>query len=159
MLTYKTGDLLLDDAQALVNAVNCVGIMGAGVAAQFRARWPGYFHDYQQICAAEALKPGKVALHMMPDAPGRYIVSFPTKDHWKNSSSLTGIYRGLSSLAGFLREHNIGSVAMPALGCGLGGLEWEDVKTLLETFAQGNPSLDIRVYKPGFGDRPLLMPR
>lgn len=158
MITYKTGNLFEDDAQALVNAVNCVGVMGAGIAAEFKRRWPSYFKDYQQICEANGLRPGIVIFHAIPDRPGRYIVSLPTKDHWKHPSNLVNVHRGLNTLIAMMRKHGVQSVAMPALGCGNGGLDWGDVKTLIDLTAKANPDLDIRVYEPGFDERPLKLP-
>ena len=146
-LTYKKGDLLDDDADILVNPVNCVGVMGAGLAKQFKERWPAYFTEYQQLCEENVIKPGVPTLHQRPDESNLLICSFPTKSHWKLPSNLIMVHKGLQALSDYIDGTDWeGSIAFPKLGCGLGGLNWSDVNKLIEIFESAHPELDIRVY-------------
>ena len=126
MLTYLKGNLLDTEAQALVNPVNCVGVMGAGLAKQFRLRYPKNFIEYQNYCQNGSLKPGGLFIYK---EDGKVIINFATKNHWKNNSEYEYIENGLLNLAKELKENPI-SVAIPKLGCGLGGLDWQCVQTL-----------------------------
>jgi O-acetyl-ADP-ribose deacetylase (regulator of RNase III) len=122
------GDLFEEDAEALVNAVNCVGVMGGGIALAFKGRYPRMFEDYAATCRAGALRPG--ALHVFEEA-NRLIINFPTKDHFRNLSTLAYIRSGLVALEDLARSRRLSSIAMPALGCGLGGLRLRDVRPLI----------------------------
>lgn len=149
MITYGTGDLLLADTQALVNTVNCVGVMGKGIALQFKSRYPENFTAYQKAC-----KRGDVAIGSMfvtetnqLDGP-QYIVNFPTKKHWRTPSQLSYIDAGLTDLIHVVRERRITSIAIPPLGAGNGGLSWQDVHPKL--FAAFCELSEVRVvlYAP-----------
>ena len=127
MIEYTSGNILDTDAEALVNPVNCVGVMGAGLALQFKHRFPGNFKLYKKACDE-----GKVALGRMFVTKGaKTIINFPTKQHWKDSSRYESIQSGMSALNREISERGISSIAIPALGCGLGGLEWGRVKDIM----------------------------
>ena len=133
MITLTKGDLFESQAEALVNAVNCVGVMGKGIALQFKQRFPENFQLYDVACAFREVKTGKMFVTQPTEhgAP-RWIVNFPTKKHWSNPSKLEFIEDGLKDLRRFLIEQKVQSVAIPALGAGLGGLDWKDVRRLIE---------------------------
>jgi len=124
-----SGDLFCSKAQVLVNPVNCVGVMGGGLAKQFKLHYPQMFKDYEIICQQKELKTGKVILL---NSENKKILLFPTKEHWKNPSKLSYIESGLNDLLRKIKVWDIDSIAFAKIGCGLGGLNWEnDVKPLM----------------------------
>src|SRR5579884_1817745 len=127
------GDLLSQNVDAVVNTVNTVGVMGKGVALQFKRRWPENFRAYERASKQGDVQIGKMFIY---DAgrllTPRYIINFPTKVHWRSPSKLEYIREGLEDLVSQIRRLNIESIAMPPLGCGNGGLDWEDVRPLIE---------------------------
>lgn len=141
MYVTQMRDLLKTKAEALVNPVNCVGVMGAGLARQFRDKFPDNYVAYLKACENKSLVVGKV----FPFRCGsKLIINFPTKKHWKNPSKLDYIKEGLPALKSTLELYRIKSVAIPMLGCGFGGLNWTDVKPLImETFKDTKIELDI----------------
>ncbi len=143
MFKILVGDLFESRAQTLVNAVNCVGVMGKGVALEFKKRFPAKFADYVSRCERKAVRLGEPYLYR--DVSGQWIINFPTKDHWRSPSRLQGIERGLDYFAAHAAEWGIKSVAMPALGCGNGGLEWSEVGPLIYRKLFRVP-LDVEVY-------------
>jgi len=150
VITIASGNLLHADVEALVNAVNCVGVMGKGLALQFKNRFPANFEAYAKACKAGEVRIGAMfvfatGLHQNP----RFLVNFPTKQHWRNSSRIEDIEAGLQSLVGEIRERCIRSIAVPALGCGLGGLEWREVRPRIEAAFASLPEVDVRLYVPG----------
>lgn len=144
VITEAQGSLFDTGAVALVNPVNCVGVMGAGLALQFKRRFPSNFAAYQDDCRSGILHPGRVTLFR---EAGCWIVNFPTKDHWRDPSRLEWVESGLAYLRKVLDLDRIRSVAVPALGCGLGGLKWPDVKQAIEG-ALGDGSFETFVYPP-----------
>lgn len=130
MIEPATGDLFVAGTQAIVNAVNCYGVMGAGLALQFKRRFPAYFTDYKAACADGGIAPGRVGVYRREAAP-HFIISFPTKRHWREPSQLDDIRTGLVSLVDAIRTYEIESIAIPALGCGLGSLDWSEVRPLI----------------------------
>jgi len=140
-----TGDLFSSQAQTLVNAVNCVGVMGKGIALEFKTRFPDMFADYAQRCRTGTVTPGKPYLYRRPVAPS--ILNFPTKRHWREPSSLSDIEAGLVYLEAHYKDWGIESLAVPALGCGYGQLQWQEVGPILIDRLE---RLDIRVelYAP-----------
>src|SRR5690625_5223008 len=132
MIIYKQGDLFTDDAEAFVNAVNVVGVMGAGIALQFKKRFPEMFKDYEEACEKGELTLGKMHVYEQKEGTPRFIINFPTLYHWKDQSKLSDIEAGLKDLVKVVREKNIQSIAIPPLGCGAGGLAWKDVKSKIE---------------------------
>jgi O-acetyl-ADP-ribose deacetylase (regulator of RNase III) len=153
------GDLLKqDDVDAIVNTVNCVGVMGKGIALQFKNKWPDNFTHYQAACKAGKVRPGKM---MVFDAGAyaqpHFIINFPTKDHWRGNSKLSFIQDGLLDLIDQIRALNIRSIAIPPLGCGNGGLDWDDVKPLIEAAFAALPDVDVRLFEPGAAPSPKSM--
>ena len=145
-IDYRTGDLLDADAEALVNTVNCVGVMGKGVALQFKKRFPDNFKRYSRACKREKVQPGHMFVFDTgrPDSKPKYIINFPTKRHWRAKSRVDDVEDGLADLADQIRKRKIRSIAMPALGCGHGGLEWEEVRSLIER-ELGDLSADVQI--------------
>jgi O-acetyl-ADP-ribose deacetylase (regulator of RNase III) len=145
------GDLLKqDDVDAIVNTVNCVGVMGKGIALQFKNKWPGNFDFYHAACKAGRVTPGKMLVFDAGAyAQPHYIINFPTKDHWRGSSKLSFIEDGLVDLVAHIQALGIRSIAIPPLGCGNGGLDWADVKPLIMQAFASLPELDIRLFEPG----------
>ncbi len=149
MIEYKTGDILQDDAEALVNTVNCVGVMGRGIALQFKHKFPENFIAYAEACRREQVKPGKMFIHETDRlTPPRYIINFPTKRHWRQKSSLADIEAGLDHLVTVIRHHGIRSLAIPPLGSGLGGLNWSDVRDRIESTLSVIADVRVTVYEP-----------
>lgn len=148
MITYKSGNLLDDDAEALVNTVNTVGVMGKGLALQFKRRFPAMAEEYALRCRLGIVEVGEMDVHRMPD--GQYIINFPTKRHWRAPSRIDWIQGGLDDLAFVIERLGIQSIAIPRLGSGLGGLDWEEVhRAILATFTfpdEEYHDLDIRIY-------------
>jgi O-acetyl-ADP-ribose deacetylase (regulator of RNase III) len=145
MFRVLIGDLFESQAQTLVNAVNCVGVMGKGIAEQFKRRFPTMFDDYKRRCKRKDVRLGEPYLYR--DSSGFQIVNFPTKGHWRSPSRLADVERGLDYLAKHAAEWSITSLALPALGCGAGGLEWSDVGPLI--YRKLNKlAIDIEVYAP-----------
>ena len=149
MINFTTGDIFKDDAQAIVNPVNCVGVMGKGLALEFKRRFPRNFQDYAAACREKQVQPGSMFISSgeTREHPG-YIINFPTKRHWRDGSRLEDIRDGLRAMADDIRELGIRSVAVPALGSGLGGLDWEDVRDLIREELSELDDVSIRVYEP-----------
>ena len=142
MTKVLIGDMFSSRAQTLVNTVNCVGVMGKGVALEFKNRYPEMFKDYLQRCEAHTVKPGVPYLYS--DLFGLKIVNFPTKRHWRGSSRIEDIQAGLQALIEEIRNRQIHSIAVPPLGCGNGGLDWNKVQPLIvKAFAQ-IPDVKVR---------------
>lgn len=149
MITYTTGDLLSDSAEALVNTVNCVGVMGRGIALQFKKQFPDNFTAYEQACKADKIKLGKMFIWENQSIFGKsYIINFPTKSHWRKKSQLTDIANGLDDLVKIIKQYQIKSIAIPPLGSGLGGLDWNQVKLLIEEKLISLNEVKITVYEP-----------
>ncbi|ADB29303.1 Appr-1-p processing domain protein [Kribbella flavida DSM 17836] len=159
MIRNVTGDLLRQDADALVNTVNTVGIMGKGIALQFKRAWPQMFEDYVAACERGEVQLG--SMHVWtPDAlpPPRYIINFPTKQHWRSRSRLSDIETGLQDLARTIADLNITSIALPPLGCGNGGLDWADVEPLIHSYlGPVAHKTDVRIFAPAGAPEPQKM--
>jgi O-acetyl-ADP-ribose deacetylase (regulator of RNase III) len=150
MIKYKTGDILAEDAEALVNTVNCVGIMGRGIALQFKNAFPENFRAYERACRRGEVQPGRMFVfetHALTNP--RFIINFPTKRHWRGKSRLEDIDSGLAALVEEIRTRGIRSIAIPPLGSGLGGLNWPQVRRRIEAALRGLDDLKIVVYEPG----------
>lgn len=145
MFRALIGDLFASQAQTLVNTVNCVGVMGKGVALEFKKRWPAMFEDYQRRCALKQVRLGEPYLYR--DLSGATIVNFPTKDHWRSPSRVADIERGLDHLLAHAEAWGIRSLALPPLGCGNGGLEWSEVGPLIYRKLH-DARFDVEVYAP-----------
>ena len=149
MIHLQTGNLFDAGAQALVNTVNTVGVMGKGIALQFKERYPANFALYAQACARGDLQPGTLLLTEtgqlgMP----RYIINFPTKRHWREKSRLAYIEAGLGELVTLIQHYRIESIAIPPLGCGNGGLDWQQVKPLIESYLTPLAEVTVYVFEP-----------
>ncbi len=149
MIEYQTGDIIAEDAEALVNTVNCVGIMGRGIALQFKNAFPDNFKAYEAACNRGEVQPGRMfvfetGLLTYP----RYIINFPTKRHWRGKSRLSDIEAGLDALASEIKSRGIRSVAIPPLGSGLGGLQWNDVRQRIERALSALSDVGIVVFEP-----------
>ena len=143
---YTTGDLLKSEAEALVNTVNCEGYMGKGIAYQFKLRYPKNNEDYVKVCKRGELKPGK--LHYFKEE-GKIIINFPTKDKWRAKSKMEYIEDGLWALRNLIFELGIKSIAIPPLGSGNGGLNWPEVKRVIESTLEGiADAVDIFIFEP-----------
>jgi len=149
MITYHKGDLLKDDADCLVNTVNTVGIMGKGVALAFKNAFPHNYLTYRNAFAARQLAIGRLLVVQDTNLllGQKTIINFPTKTHWRLPSEYSYIVQGLDALRTYLMENDVRSVAIPAPGCGNGGLDWAKVKPLIEDKLSNLP-VDIRVYEP-----------
>lgn len=145
IVKVTSGNLFEADAQTLVNPVNCVGVMGKGLALQFKKRFPDMFQDYVQRCKQHEMKLGFPYLYQAPHPP--YILNFPTKDHWRSKSSLGAITDGLAHLIEHYDVWGITSLAVPALGCGLGQLAWHDVQPVLRQYLDTLP-IPVILYAP-----------
>lgn len=152
MITFKTGNLLAEDAEAIVNTVNCVGVMGRGIALQFKRVYPENFVAYQKACQREEVQPGKMFLFETGELTNpRYVINFPTKRHWKGKSRIEDIDAGLLALAEDIKRLNIQSIALPPLGCGLGGLDWPLVRSRIEAVLGSLDGVNVIVFEPDKG--------
>ena len=152
MIEDKTGDVLAEDVEALVNSVNCVGVMGRGIALQFKKSFPENFKAYAAACKHKEVKPGSMFVFETGHLSGpRYIINFPTKRHWKGKSRIEDIESGLAALVLEIKERNISSIALPPLASGLGGLEWQEVRQRIEEALNELPDVRIVVFEPGGG--------
>jgi O-acetyl-ADP-ribose deacetylase (regulator of RNase III) len=149
MIEYRTGDILQADTEALVNTVNCVGIMGRGVALQFKNAYPENFKAYEAACAREEVQPGRMFVFQTGYLTNpKYIINFPTKRHWRGKSRMEDIEAGLKALAEEIRTRRIRSIAVPPLGSGLGGLDWRDVRPRIEAALRDLDETRVTVFKP-----------
>jgi O-acetyl-ADP-ribose deacetylase (regulator of RNase III) len=149
MLEFKQGNLLEEDANALVNAVNCVGVMGKGIALQFKQAFPENFQQYKKACDAKEMQPGR--MFTVPTGKlfnPKYIINFPTKRHWRDKSKIEDIQTGLKALVAEVQQLGITSIAIPALGCGNGGLDWLEVKPLVESAFVELPEVKAIAFEP-----------
>jgi len=149
MIELTSGDILKDDSDAIVNTVNCVGVMGRGIALQFKNAWPENFKAYEAACKREEVQPGRMFIFDTEQlAAPRYIINFPTKRHWRGRSRIQDIDTGLEALVRDIANLGIRSVAIPPLGSGLGGLEWSEVRPRIEAAMQALPDVRVRIYEP-----------
>lgn len=149
MIEYCRGNLLEADAEALVNPVNTQGVMGKGLALAFKNAFPENFRAYSQACQSDQVRTGRMFITEQQALLGpRWIINFPTKQHWRDPSKLEWIDQGLADLRKVLAEKQIPSVAIPPLGCGLGGLDWELVKPLIEDALADLASTRILIFEP-----------
>ncbi len=151
MIQEAHGNLLDADAEALVNTVNTVGVMGKGVALQFKRAFPANYKAYKRACDKGEVQLGRMfvwdAGALGGDGP-RYVINFPTKKHWRSKSKLADIRSGLDDLVRQLNDLSIKSIAVPPLGCGNGGLRWADVRPLIEAAFDQVPDVKVLVYPP-----------
>lgn len=136
------------DADAIVNTVNCVGIMGRGIALQFKNAYPANFKAYKRACDAEQVQPGHMFVFETGKFTPRYIINFPTKRHWKGKSRIEDIKTGLVALADEIVIRGIKSIAIPPLGAGLGGLNWGDVLPLIKSALLSIAEINVIIFEP-----------
>lgn len=149
MIIYKNGNIFNSNAQVVTNAVNCVGVMGKGIALQFKSKFPAMFLDYQKKCESKEVRLG--VPYLWSDAEVQ-ILNFPTKGHWREDSNLSDIELGLKFLAEHYEQLEINSIALPQLGCGNGGLNWKVVKNLINKHLGPLDLLDVYVYEDYLGE-------
>jgi O-acetyl-ADP-ribose deacetylase (regulator of RNase III) len=157
MITWTTGDILSSPAEALVNTVNTVGVMGKGIALQFKENFPNNYKAYLDACKKKELEPGKL-LPVWDEnlrTGKKLIINFPTKIHWRSPSQYEYIEKGLDAMKKLLVEQKVKSIAIPPLGCGNGGLDWNRVRPLIEDKLQ-DLKLDIFVYEPNEAIKEIL---
>ena len=151
MISFLTGDIFQSNAQGIVNPVNTVGVMGKGLALAFKKKFPSNYLEYKQAYERDELKTGKMLVHFTRQLITQIIINFPTKNHWRDPSKLVYIETGLDDLITVINDHKIKSIAIPALGCGLGGLQWEQVKSMIEDKLRHlSINTEILIYGPGY---------
>lgn len=158
MITEAHGNLLSADVDAVVNTVNTVGVMGKGIALQFRRAYPEMFAEYARAVKAGDVRTGH--MHVWPTGQitgPRFVINFPTKRHWRGSSRLDYIEAGLVDLVRVISELKITSIAVPPLGCGNGGLAWRDVEPVIRRALESVPDVDVLLYPPGQTPRAAAM--
>lgn len=149
MIEPTQGNLLEADAEALVNTVNCVGVMGKGIALQFKQAFPENFTEYAKVCKEKQMKPGRMLVFETGSMLNpKYIINFPTKRHWKGKSKMEDIDSGLVDLIAQVNRLNIQSIAIPPLGAGLGGLNWSEVKQRIEAAFAELPDVRVLLFEP-----------
>lgn len=158
MIDYVIGDILMADTEAVVNTVNCVGVMGRGIALQFKNAFPENYKAYVRACELEEVQPGRmfVFANNRLHEP-KFIINFPTKRHWKGKSRLADIDSGLVALREEIQTRSIRSIAIPPLGSGLGGLNWAEVRPRIEAALKEIPDLRVLVYEPKGAPTPQEM--
>ena len=148
MVEFTTGDILKADTEALVNTVNCVGIMGRGIALQFKNHFPENFKAYQEACKRKEVQPGSMFVTETGKFNPKFIINFPTKRDWRGKSRMDDIEAGLKALVEEIRARKIRSIAIPPLGSGLGGLNWTDVRPRIIEAVRGLNDLMVIVFEP-----------
>lgn len=160
MINIARGNLLKANTQALVNTVNTEGVMGKGIALQFKQAFPSMYRDYNSAAKAGNVVLGKmhvVDLGALAEGP-QWIINFPTKKHWKSKSRISDIEAGLADLVKTIKKLGIASIAVPPLGCGYGGLDWKDVRPLIEQAFSALPEVDVQLYAPDGAPEAASMP-
>lgn len=149
MITYQSGNIFHDQVDAIINPVNTVGVMGKGLALQFKKAFPDNFKVYKKACDDKSFMTGQVlSVPLNSISAPFYVINFPTKAHWKASSKIEYIEQGLESLKAEVKRLELKSVAIPALGSGLGGLPWPEVEQLIQFSLAELPDVEWRVYAP-----------
>jgi len=155
MLEISEGNILKADVEAIVNTVNCVGVMGKGIALQFKQAYPDNFKAYYKACKQNKVIPGKMFIYDRGSIWNpKYIINFPTKRHWKGKSHIEDIKAGLKSLVEDVKSLGIKSIAIPPLGCGNGGLDWNHVRKVIESAFGKSSDVKVLLYEPKGALRP-----
>jgi O-acetyl-ADP-ribose deacetylase (regulator of RNase III) len=158
-LELRKGNLLEADAEALVNTVNTVGVMGKGIALQFRKAFPGNYEAYRKACERHEVVPGRMFVFETGQLAGpRLIINFPTKRHWKSKTRVEDIETGLADLVRVIRKGRIRSIAVPPLGCGNGGLQWSVVKPMIEQALLPLEDVRVQLFEPAGAPPPDRQP-
>lgn len=158
MITQQRGNLLKAPVEALVNTVNTQGVMGKGIALQFKNAFPAMFKDYAAAAKRGEIRLGRMQVWSTQTLTGpQYIINFPTKGHWRSKSRLSDIEAGLSDLVHVIQELGITSIALPPLGCGNGGLDWAEVEPRIRDAFDAIPDVDARIFAPAGAPSPSDM--
>ncbi len=142
-IEYVEGDILEAGTQVVVNTVNCEGVMGKGLALQFKKKYPAMYREYKQKCEEGQITIGQ--LHLYKGTPKYWILNFPTKNRWRQKSKLEYIEKGLIAFRDNYQEWGITSIAFPRLGCQQGGLDWKEVKPLMKNYLANLPRLSVEI--------------
>jgi O-acetyl-ADP-ribose deacetylase (regulator of RNase III) len=149
MIKFVSGNVLEANTQAIVNTVNCVGVMGKGLALQVKNKHPLVYEQYRHACNQKIVKPGKIFVTLTFIDQPKYVFNFPTKRHWRSNSLVEDIQLGLNNLVDCINDYQISSIAIPALGCCNGGLDWKAIRPLivsnLQTVAD---DVLVLIYEP-----------
>lgn len=159
MIELKASNLLDAEAEALVNTVNCVGVMGKGIALQFKQAFPHNFREYAKACRANKITLGEmfvVETHRLVNP--KYIINFPTKYHWRDKSRIENIRNGMDALIDEIKARDIRSIAIPPLGCGNGGLAWSEVAPIIKGAFHDMPTIQVLLFEPHGAPRASTMP-
>ena len=149
MIEITTGDILKAKADALVNTVNCVGVMGRGIALQFSKAFPMVLKAYETACKRGEVQIGRVmSCDLNRSEQPHYVINLPTKKHWRNKSLIEYVDTGLLALVAEVQRLGIKSIAIPPLGCGLGGLDWKDVRPRIEQAFAALPEVRVLLFEP-----------
>lgn len=149
MINIIKGNILEQKTEAIVNTVNCVGVMGRGIALTFREAYPENYREYKKACDKGGVVPGHMFVHLTGDIfSKKYIINFPTKRHWREKSRIEDIRSGLVDLVSVIKELHIKSVTIPPLGCGLGGLDWKVVRPIIESSVKELSGVEINIIEP-----------
>ncbi len=149
MITYRKGNIFAQDAEAYVNPVNSVGVMGKGLALQFKSRYPDMFLKYQEECRRGLVNPARPLVYERPDETNpKYIINLATKRHWRDKSRILDIHTALTALAREINRLSISSIAIPGIGAGLGGLRWPEVVLAIEQHLSQLPATEITIFEP-----------
>lgn len=159
MIKSGKGNLLKADVDALVNTVNTVGVMGKGIALQFKRAFPKNYRDYVAASKVGELEIGRMFVSEQPLHKPHYIINFPTKKDWRAQSRLEYVSEGLVDLVRVVQENHIRTIAIPPLGCGNGGLSWSDVRPLIIQAFASLPEVEVWLYAPGHEPNPQTMPQ
>ncbi len=138
------------ECDAIVNTINCVGVMGGGLAKQFRSKYPDMNAAYQAACARGQVEIGRM-WSWYDDASGRWIINFPTKDDWRDPSCTRYVIEGMADLVDVITDLGLRSIAIPPLGCGLGGLKWDEVEPLILVALDHVKGVQVNIYEPDGG--------
>ena len=156
-MRFTKGNLLDSEAQALVNTVNTVGVMGKGIALQFKERFPENFHAYSRACKNGEVKTGKMFVHDELTMNGqKTIINFPTKEQWYRKSQYKYIEEGLQDLINVIKDRKIESIAIPPLGAGNGGLNWNNVKSLMVKYLSQLNNVEVIIFEPNAAIKKIL---
>jgi O-acetyl-ADP-ribose deacetylase (regulator of RNase III) len=156
MIKYRIGNIINSESEAIVNTVNLYGIMGKGIALAFKKAFPLNFRLYKKACENKDIAIGKLFVSDTGEIHPKYIINFPTKNHWRHPSKYEYIEEGMKDLVRIIKEYDIKSIAIPPLGSGNGKLEWQKVSTIIEDYLHSiEYFVDITIYQPGFQDNPV----
>lgn len=159
MIKTTRGNILRENADALVNTVNCAGYMGKGIALQFKKAFPENFKAYQRACRAKQVQPGRMFIYETTSMLNpKYVINFPTKRHWRGKSRVKDIEIGLESLVREVERLGIKSIAVPPLGCGLGGLDWNIIRPMIAKAFAGLPQVQVILFEPAGSPEAATMP-